>query len=87
MTDKVYAIFPKDKYTIVTRRTHEKTTRFYVRIRVNIATSIVTKPDSMMYLKVDSITYVLKPHHRSYGEQPNFMGTGLALHAVLTNAV
>jgi hypothetical protein len=83
MTAQVYAIFPKDRYTIVTQRTHEKTTRFYVRVRVNITTNIATKLDSMTYLKVDSVTYVLKPHHRSYGEQPNFMGTGLALHSVL----
>ena len=79
MTAQVYAIFPKDRYTIVTQRTHEKTTRFYVRVRVNI----LTKPEPFTYMKVDNVTYVLKPHHRSYGEQPNFMGTGLALHSVL----
>jgi hypothetical protein len=83
MTAQVYAIFPKDRYTIVTQRTHEKTTRFYVRVRVNI----LTKPEPLTYLKVDNVTYVLKLRYRSYGEQPNFMGTGYALHAILTNAV
>jgi hypothetical protein len=83
MTAQVHAIFPKDRYTIVTQRTHEKTTRFYVRVRVHL----LQKPEQpVTYLQVDNVTYVLRPHHRSYGEQPNFMGTGLALHAVI-NAV